>query len=261
MLPFLPDSFISALPVSVDLTSPEGRIVSESKICWIHFLAQFSTDRIEMWYGVFIFQIKHYDTTLEWWDKEKRNIHEQFLTDCSMDASCGLCCRRVKLLHQLHQHCLPGILDIQLYNSLKHEGTLKQAKVPSIHARLTQTQLRCLQSGVHAGQQATKSALLRWAYRGLSTKIHKQFAGEQKLMKAKDSSQVVKRAATKARTFTGERSIECLTCSCLCASDFDLRSHMRAHKLSARLDFIVHDNQPYIHATYMYTHIHVYTER
>ena len=185
MLTFLLDSFITALPVSVVLTSTEDRIVSESKICWVHFLAQFSTDQNEMWCGVFMFQFEHQDTTSEWWDKEKRNIQIHFLTElsygCKLDHETCQATTSVSPALSTRYFRYPVVQQ-----SLKHEGTFaSQGAKHTCTANTDSAKMVCT-SGVHAGQQATKSALLQWAYRGLSTKIHKQFAGEQKLMRAKD---------------------------------------------------------------------------
>ena len=59
---------------------------------------------------------------------------------------------------------------------------------------------------------------------------HAVCKGTEAFENTRQSSQQVKCAAMKARTITAERSTECPVCSCLCASDFGLTSHMQAHK-------------------------------
>ena len=174
--------------------------------------------------------------------------------------------RHVKLLDQFHQRCLRRILNIKWYNRVSNVNVLSQAQMPSIDALLTQSQLRWsghlvrmqnnrLPKQLFYGElteghrprgrpklrykDTLKKSLQKcdidqdqWEIMATNRSEWRQNIrkGTEAYESERQSSQVEKRAAIKARNNTVERSIECPVCGRLCASDFGLRSHMRVHK-------------------------------
>ncbi|KAL8584673.1 hypothetical protein ACOMHN_002402 [Nucella lapillus] len=72
----------------------------------------------------------------------------------------------------------------------------------------------------------------RWEFLAINRSEWRQAIrkGTEAYENKRQVSQVEKRVATKVRLNCAERSIKCPLCSCLCTSDFGLRSHMRVHK-------------------------------
>ena len=176
--------------------------------------------------------------------------------------------RHVKSLDQFHQRCLRCILNIKWYSSVSNENELLQVQMQSIDALLTQSAKMIWTSRAHAGQQATKAALLRWADGESSTKgtakallqrqpkrIPPEVYHWWKAMGNHSYKQVWMEACCsqgnrslwkrKAEQSTGKvcsnetRNHHCSAfhrvSSRLCALDFGLRSHMRVHKQTKRL--------------------------
>ena len=58
--------FYHSIPLSVPLTLFGGHKSAKSKTSWLHFLAHFSTDQDEIWYGVEAVQAENPDTISVW---------------------------------------------------------------------------------------------------------------------------------------------------------------------------------------------------
>lgn len=174
--------------------------------------------------------------------------------------------RHVKLLDHFHQCCLQRILNIKWYNRVSNLNVLLQAKMSSIDALLTQSQLRwsghlvCMQdnrlpkrlfySGLREGHQSRRQPKLcykdtlkkllqkcdideeQWEIMATNRSEWRQATrkGTEAYENEMQPRQVEKGAAVRARTNCTEHSTECPVCGHLCASDFGLRSHTRVHK-------------------------------
>ena len=171
----------------------------------------------------------------------------------------------VKLLEQFHQRCLRQILNIKWYNRISNVKVLEKARMPSIEAMLTQSQLRwsghlvrmedsrlpkqLFYSELTEGHRVRgrprlrykdtlKQSLLKcdiendlWEEKTADRSEWREavHSGTESFETERKQRQLDLRAAAKHRAETVNRTVICPVCSKPCASDFGLRSHMRVH--------------------------------
>ena len=172
----------------------------------------------------------------------------------------------VKLLEQFHQRCLRQILNIKWYNRISNVKVLEKARMPSIEAMLTQSQLRwsghlvrmedsrlpkqLFYSELTEGHRVRgrprlrhkdtlKQSLLKcdiendlWEEKTADRSEWREAvrSGTELFESERKQKQLDLRAAAKHRAETANRTVTCPVCNKHCASDFGLRSHMRVHK-------------------------------
>ena len=174
--------------------------------------------------------------------------------------------KHLKLLEQFHQRCLRQILNIKWFHRVSNVKVLEKARTTSIEATLIQSQLRwsghlvrmeddrlpkqLFYSELAEGQRGRGRPKLRykdtlkqslkkcdigtedWEEMTADRSEWRQavFSGTELYESEKRTTQLELRAAAKQRSLTADRTVKCLVCGRLCASDFGLRSHMRVHK-------------------------------